>query len=92
MIFEAMAKGLIIVASKVGGIPDVIRTMENGILVAPYNANEIAEALTLLSGNGTLSKKLSERGYDCVEENTIEKQATRIADEIHRMKRKTKWS
>lgn len=47
-ILEAGAAGLPIVASCVGGIPEIITDMENGILVKPRNAKELEEALLYL--------------------------------------------
>jgi glycosyltransferase involved in cell wall biosynthesis len=44
-ILEAGAGGLPIIATSVGGIPEVIRDMQNGVLVHPKNRKEIAEAI-----------------------------------------------
>ncbi len=45
---EAMACGVPVVASKLGGIRDVITTGENGLLVDPANAAEFAAGITRL--------------------------------------------
>ena len=47
-ILEAGAAGLPIVASGVGGIPEVIESMRSGILVKPRQPSEIADALEFL--------------------------------------------
>ncbi len=44
-ILEAGLIGLPIIATSVGGIPEVIRDMQNGILIHPRNPKEIAEAI-----------------------------------------------
>ncbi len=55
---EAMASGLPIVASRLGGIPDVVREGENGILFEPGNVNELSEALEYLISNENLRKEM----------------------------------
>lgn len=47
-VLEAGFSGLPIIASSVGGIPEIIRDMQNGILVHPKNPKEIAEGILYL--------------------------------------------
>lgn len=47
-LLEAGSAGLPIIATSVGGMPEVIKDMHNGILVYPNNSTEIAEAITYL--------------------------------------------
>lgn len=44
-ILEAMAAGLPVIATNVGGIPDIIKQAIDGILVPPKNPSAIAEAM-----------------------------------------------
>lgn len=50
-LMEAMAAGVPVVATNVGGIPDLIENQKSGLLVPPKNAQAIGEAvLTLIAG------------------------------------------
>ena len=74
-ILEAMAAGLPIISTNVGGVPDVVRNGENGLLIPSGDYEAYIAALTELTENGekravlaTRSKELS-KNYD--EELTI---------------------
>lgn len=45
VLLEALAGKVPIVATSVGGIPEIITTEENGLLVAPHNSGALAEAI-----------------------------------------------
>ncbi len=44
-ILEAMSYGHPIISTNVGGIPEIVKTNKNGILITPGNFNEIEEAI-----------------------------------------------
>ncbi|MCQ2192107.1 MAG: glycosyltransferase family 4 protein [Paludibacteraceae bacterium] len=58
-IIEAMAAGLPIIASNVGGIPDIMTNGKDGILINPEK-DDIAMALEELANNEELRKQLGE--------------------------------
>ena len=58
VLIEAMELGLPIVASNVGGIPDVVVDGESGILVQEKDPVALANAFKLLADNPALTEKL----------------------------------
>ena len=59
-ILEAMSVGLPIVTTPVGGIPDVIRSGEEGFLVAPGSIDELARRIIQLLSDEGLRKRMGE--------------------------------
>ena len=57
-LLEAMASGRAVLASRVAGIPDVVRDGVEGVLVPPGNAASIREALRGLAQNADLRAEL----------------------------------
>ena len=61
-IAEAMAAGVPVVASNVGGIPEMVEHGKSGFLVDPRSAKEIAGALAAVLSDGALAAAMGERG------------------------------
>jgi glycosyltransferase involved in cell wall biosynthesis len=66
-VLEAMAAGLPVVASRVGGLPEQVVEGETGVLVAPGDADELAAALDRLLGDPGLRRRLGEAGRERAE-------------------------
>lgn len=60
-LLEAMAANTPVVASRVGGIPEVISHEQNGLLVEPADANALAQHILRLLDNPTLASTLAAR-------------------------------
>lgn len=67
-LIEAMGTGLPVIASAVGGVPEVVRQDVNGILVPPGDPAAIAAALRRLAGDPDLSARLGARARETVAE------------------------
>jgi glycosyltransferase involved in cell wall biosynthesis len=65
---EAMAAGLPVVASRVGGVPGALAEGACGLLVPPGDAGALAEALARLLGDPALCRRLGEAGAARVRE------------------------
>jgi glycosyltransferase involved in cell wall biosynthesis len=61
-LLEAMAAGIPVIASRVGGIPEIVREGESGLLVAPKAPQDIAEAVLRLVGDSSLRDRLRDGG------------------------------
>ena len=57
-LIEAMAAGLPVVASRVGGIPAIVRHEENGLLVAAGDSWALSEALRRILTDSQLAERL----------------------------------
>ncbi|KKS07723.1 MAG: Glycosyl transferase group 1 [Parcubacteria group bacterium GW2011_GWB1_41_4] len=69
VILEAQALGKPVIASKVGGIPELITDGRNGFLFKVGDSNELAEKLRTLLNNKELAIEMGRRGRDLVGEN-----------------------
>jgi len=66
VILQALAMGRPVVASPVGGIPEVVHPEETGLLCPTGDAAACAEALARVAGDPTLGVRLGKAGRDLV--------------------------
>lgn len=82
---EAMASGLPIIASKLGGIPDVVQDEETGLLVTPGSVDRLKDAIIKLIENKDLRYKLGKKGRKKVQRyswENIARETERIYEEL----------
>jgi glycosyltransferase involved in cell wall biosynthesis len=63
---EASAVGLPVVASNVGGLPEIVRNEQTGLLVPPGDPKSLAAAIMRLVSNADLRKKFGKAGREYV--------------------------
>jgi colanic acid/amylovoran biosynthesis glycosyltransferase len=68
VIMEAMATGLPIVSTRIGGIPEMVVENETGFLVQPEDAVALAEAIEKITDDRSLGRKLGQAGYERAQE------------------------
>jgi glycosyltransferase involved in cell wall biosynthesis len=63
-LLEAMATGLPAVATRTGGVVDVLEHGRNGLLAVPGNAGELAESIRTLLATPGLRERLGQAAYE----------------------------
>jgi glycosyltransferase involved in cell wall biosynthesis len=85
-IMEAMAMGVPAIATQVGGVPELVSTENDGLLVEPRQPQQLADAIERLSHDPNLCKKFSEQGRKKVMQSFDSSvSAGVIADEVRRL-------
>jgi glycosyltransferase involved in cell wall biosynthesis len=80
VLFEAMACGLPVIATAVGGTPEIIEHMKNGVLVPPMNPEAMAEALLKLLAKEELGRGIGEEAKRSIKNRfTWEENVRRLA-------------
>ena len=64
VIMEAMATGLPVVSTNIGGIPEMVIENETGFLVQPGNAAAMADAIERVINDPSLAQRLGQFGYE----------------------------
>ncbi len=79
-VLEAMAFGCPVVASDVGGIPELIRSGENGMLFESQNGERLVSTIQSLLDNPQLAEKLGRAARLSAEEYRPEAMAASVAN------------
>ena len=68
VIMEAMATGLPVVSTTIGGIPEMVVEGETGFLVQPDDIPALSEAIEKITNDRSLGQKCGEAGYERAQE------------------------
>jgi glycosyltransferase involved in cell wall biosynthesis len=83
-VLEALAVGSPVVATAVGGVPEVVRDGENGLLVPPNDPAALASAIRGLLEDDELRRRLADAAPGSVAGYTEEAVFSRIEEELQR--------
>lgn len=83
VLLEAMAAGKPIIASRVGGIKEIVIENENGILASAGSDNELAGAMIRLMGDGGLRKRLADNNKKSAGKFSIENHVNQLLQLIN---------
>ena len=67
VILEAMAAGVPVVATRVGGVPEVVADGRTGYLVAPGDASALAQKISEVLGDGERRKAMGEQARRAIQ-------------------------
>jgi glycosyltransferase involved in cell wall biosynthesis len=85
-VIEAGACRRPVIASRVGGVPEVMRDGETGLLLPPGDVDALAAAIIRLATDRELAVTMGERGFESAKENyDWEKSLDMMAETYHRL-------
>ncbi len=77
ILFDVMQSHVPIIASNIGGIPDIVKNEKNGILVQIKDSEAIYKAMERLYKDKALRKKLSDEAFKDIDNFSFEKMTDR---------------
>lgn len=80
VIAEAMARGLPVIATSVGGIPKIITNGENGMLVEPNDIDDFVATVETVRTDAQLREKLSKEGRQTAKGLTFDSARERLRE------------
>jgi glycosyltransferase involved in cell wall biosynthesis len=89
IILDAMACRLPVVATRVGGIPEVIAHQKTGLQVMPQRPKSLAKAILKMYEDRELAQRLGKKGYDVVHQKfSAEAMALKVIDLYEKLAKK----
>jgi glycosyltransferase involved in cell wall biosynthesis len=73
VLVEAYAFGKPVIASRVGGIPEVVKEGETGFLVPPGDVDELAQKIQFIARNPDILKSMREACFEAAAQYTTDK-------------------
>lgn len=83
-LLEAMALGKPVVAHAVGGIPDVVRDGQEGLLVPPHHPQQMMQALARLLGDAALRAQMGANALSRVRSHYSAEALARAYEKLYR--------
>jgi glycosyltransferase involved in cell wall biosynthesis len=84
-VLEALATGLPVVTTTVGGIPETIQSGKNGLLVKPFHAHQFSKAILYLLEHPSEAAEMGAKARQTVETQLdwriVVKEAMKVYDE-----------
>jgi len=78
-LFQIMAMGKPVIATEVGGIPEIVTSGVTGVLIPPEDPAALAKAMVQVLGDPGSARRLGEEGRRLVEkEYTVEKMSEKV--------------
>jgi glycosyltransferase involved in cell wall biosynthesis len=72
ILLDAMEQGLPVVASRVGGVPDIVHHEQTGLLIEPASPSQLRDAILRLKADPALRAEYGERGREFAKDFTAE--------------------
>ncbi len=84
-VLEAMACALPIIATRVGGLPELVLDGENGFLTDPGNIDQMAEGVLRICRDSRLWSAMAHRSYQIVSERYDLEAHVQHLEEIYKL-------
>ena len=82
-ILEAMAAGLPVISSRVGGIPEVLQDSVNGLLFSPGDIPALARCFEQLGSDRSFASRIGSAGRECVSRRFSVQVVIRRLDQLY---------
>lgn len=80
VIYESLARGKAVIASRIGGIPELVRDHDNGLLFEPRDVDSLAACLKILSTDAGLLDLLSRNARESARQFSSAKHVSGLLD------------